>query len=567
MAFALVLAGAGALPAQTAQAASITVNGNGDTVAVDGICTLREAILNANANNQSGSTDCVAGAGADTISFNLGVSTTITLSGSQLPAITGPLAIDGGSPVSLTLNANNASGVFVISPGAQVTLTGMTVENGNAANGAIQNGGALHLNNTAVFNNVSQVGGGIYNIGMLRVMNSSIISNTGVNGGGGIYNFSGSVELVNSSVLSNTTTSASLDGGGGIFSRGSSVSTASVSITGSTIASNTAALRGGGIFNDIASELVIRNSTISGNSAVEGGGVYNSGMMAGMDVGYATIANNTASAGTGGVQLQAGSTSSLIGSIIAGNTGTTASDCSGADINSLGYNLIGSTTGCSITGTTGTNVTDVAALLGPLENNGGTTLTHLPQAGSPALDVIPFGLPVCNLAVTDQRGVVRPQGPGCDIGAVEAEFPGAALVVSKTVSPSLAIPNQVFTFTIVVRNTGGATASNVLISDTLPVSTSVAGAITFQPLGSNATDALVFGTDIAAGGSVTINIPVRLDAGVPAGTMLTNTVSVTSPSITGTVSASVSVPVAWQLFFPMIFKDAVFTSTVTTTVQ
>jgi hypothetical protein len=86
-------------------------------------------------------------------------------------------------------------------------------------------------------------------------------------------------------------------------------------------------------------------------------------------------------------------------------------------------------------------------------------------------------------------------------------------------------------------------------------------------LGSNATDALVFGTDIAAGGSVTINIPVRLDAGVPAGTMLTNTVSVTSPSITGTVSASVSVPVAWQLFFPMIFKDAVFTSTVTTTVQ
>jgi uncharacterized repeat protein (TIGR01451 family)/CSLREA domain-containing protein len=552
---ALALAGAVMLPAQAVQAANITVNGNGDTVAVDGVCTLREAILNANGNNQAGSADCVAGAGADSISFNLGASAVITLSGSQLPAVTGPLTIAGGSPLSLTLNANSASGVFLINPGAQVTLTGMTVENGNATNGAIQNGGALILSNATVFNNVSLAGGGIYNTGTLRVVNIRVISNTGTNGGGGIFNFSGLVELQNSSVTGNAASSASLNGGGGLFSVGSSVSPASVIIVNSTIASNTTALRGGGLFNDVASSLFIRNSTVSGNSATEGGGIYNGGTIAGMDVGYATIASNNASAGAGGVQSQAGSTSSLIGTIIAGNTGTTANDCSGADFNSLGYNLIGSTAGCTITGSISTNVTDVPALLGPLADNGGPTLTHLPLAGSPALDVIPFGLPVCNLAVTDQRGVVRPQGPACDMGAVEAAFPGAALVAAKTVSPAIAIPNQVFTFTIVVRNTGSATASNVLISDTLPMSTSVAGPISFQPLSAAAPQALVFGADIAAGAAVTIQIPAKLDAGVPAGTVLTNTVFVTSPSVTGTVSASVSLPVAQSIYLPMIFRD------------
>ena len=53
--------------AQSANAATITVNSLSDAIAGDGQCTLREAMTNANANNQSGSTDCVAGAGADVI--------------------------------------------------------------------------------------------------------------------------------------------------------------------------------------------------------------------------------------------------------------------------------------------------------------------------------------------------------------------------------------------------------------------------------------------------------------------------------------------------------------------
>lgn len=54
-------------------------------------------------------------------------------------------------------------------------------------------------------------------------------------------------------------------------------------------------------------------------------------------------------------------------------------------------------------------------LLGPLQDNSGFTLTQAPGPGSPAIDA---GDPT-NCSGVDQRGVARPQGPRCDIGAVE----------------------------------------------------------------------------------------------------------------------------------------------------
>lgn len=58
-------------------------------------------------------------------------------------------------------------------------------------------------------------------------------------------------------------------------------------------------------------------------------------------------------------------------------------------------------------------------LLGPLQDNGGSTHTHAPLEGSPAIDAIP--LEVECTVTEDQRGVARPQGEGCDIGAYEVE--------------------------------------------------------------------------------------------------------------------------------------------------
>jgi hypothetical protein len=53
--------------------------------------------------------------------------------------------------------------------------------------------------------------------------------------------------------------------------------------------------------------------------------------------------------------------------------------------------------------------------LGPLADNGGPTLTHALLAGSPAIDAADDG--IC--PATDQRGVTRPQGAACDVGAYE----------------------------------------------------------------------------------------------------------------------------------------------------
>jgi hypothetical protein len=113
------------------------------------------------------------------------------------------------------------------------------------------------------------------------------------------------------------------------------------------------------------------------------------------------------------------------GSIIAGNghpgSYGIGADIIGQDVISGGHNLIGDGTYSNWpVGVTGDQVgspdVPIDPLLGPLQNNGGRTATHALLPGSPALDT---GGPAC--AATDQRGVARPQGPACDIGAFEFE--------------------------------------------------------------------------------------------------------------------------------------------------
>jgi hypothetical protein len=110
----------------------------------------------------------------------------------------------------------------------------------------------------------------------------------------------------------------------------------------------------------------------------------------------------------------------LANSILAGNTAQAGPNCSGA-VSSDGHNLLGSDSLCS--GFTGTgDLTKQDPLLGPLGDNGGPTFTMALGTGSPAIDggddVVCEAPPVKGI---DQRGIVRPQGTHCDIGAFEAE--------------------------------------------------------------------------------------------------------------------------------------------------
>jgi hypothetical protein len=130
-----------------------------------------------------------------------------------------------------------------------------------------------------------------------------------------------------------------------------------------------------------------------------------------------TIAGNFAKAGVSGLYTGSGSAVHLFNTIIAGNRNAdgSAPDCAGS-FDSLDYNLIGNTNGCTITNLTSHNIYGVDPRLGALGDCGGPTPTMPPLSGSPAIDAgAPTGAPPI-----DQRGRARPFGESSDIGALES---------------------------------------------------------------------------------------------------------------------------------------------------
>ena len=249
------------------------------------------------------------------------------------------------------------------------------------------------------------MGGGIGNDPgtALTIINSKVSGNS-ANFGGGILN-NGRLTLSNSTVSSNTATG----GGGGIFND----RFGTLTVDGSTISDNVAAI-GGGVLNQTYMPITLTNSTVSGNSAAEGGGIFNGGT--------ATLTNSTVSRNAGGrgggIWNDTPGTLNLTSGIVANQT--SGGDCldNFSTIHSFGYNLDSDGT-CNLIGTG--DLPNTNPMLDPLAlNPPGTTQTQALRPGSPAIDHIPPGVNGCGTTVsTDQRGVSRPQGSGCDIGAYE----------------------------------------------------------------------------------------------------------------------------------------------------
>ena len=370
----------------------------------------------------------------DTILFDSSLEgQTISLTSGEL-LITKKLTISGPGANLLAISGNNLSRVIHIA--ATVTINGVTIKEGTAPDGGgifnnggsvtltnstiasntatatggggIVNfgGGSVALTNSTVASNTAPTGGGIFNQeGSITLANSTVASNTASTNGGGIYNvLDGSVTLTNSTIASNTAST----NGGGIFSIGLGNS---ITVTNSTVADNTGATNGGGIYNSNGS-VALTNSTVTGNTGVTiGGGILNNG--GSVTLTNSTVASNTAPTG-GGIFNQGGSIT--LANSIAANSLNSGNDCTGT-ITSQGFNLDSDNT-CNLTATG--DITSTNPLLGPLQDNGGATLTHALLDGSPAIDHIPNGTNGCGATITsDQRGAVRPHGPRCDIGAYE----------------------------------------------------------------------------------------------------------------------------------------------------
>jgi len=432
---------------QTAGAATLLVTDCSDGA---GSGTLRHTIASAAAN--------------DTVLIQAGTCSKITVSGTQIVPTVSPLTIQGPGSTQLTisggLDASPAQYHRVFASVGALSLTGMTIDEAKYTQtsfpigGCVYTGGNVTLNDVVMSNcfaepttgaTVNTRGGALYSRGSAVILNSKISGNiitaSSANKafGAGVYAKAGLIAKY--STISNNSALATNGYGGGAFVAGGDVT-----IVRSTIAHN-AAPRGGGLFVAAAGggagggDQVISYSTISNNTGSENGGlelhsvdasktvkILNSTISGNVVTGFqggagtyvptqvynSTIAFNRAGNSGFAVGLYSNQTIKMQSSIFANNTGIGQYDV-GTKLGVLSGsgNLINATTSAVPLGTISS-----CARLGPLANNGGTTMTHALLFNSAAIDQ---GNLNGGSLTSDQRLAARSVGGGVDIGSYERQ--------------------------------------------------------------------------------------------------------------------------------------------------
>ena len=348
-----------------ARAATFTVANLSDS----GPGSFRQAILDAN-----------AALGPDTITFAPGLTGRITLESPGDPNVTDELTIQGPGAGVITVSAGISGRVLIVSPGWPIRVSGLTFTGGSAAvGGAIVNAGTLTVSDMVFSGNSAGIGGAIANVqaGDLTVERSVLTANS-ANEGSAIHNVNGA-RILDSTFTENSGSAAV-------------VSTHLLTVVRSTFSGN---VFGGAIA--AARSFSVVNSTFVGNQGFAT--ISFSGPFPAAITG-STIVDNLGD----GIQISGPLT--LRNSIVANNAGL---NC-GFGITDGGGNLHWPFSICP--GTLADPLLDPAGLA----DNGGPTQTIALTAESPAIDAVPVPcLP------TDQRGVTRPQGAACDIGAFELE--------------------------------------------------------------------------------------------------------------------------------------------------
>lgn len=456
--------------------------------------------------------------------------------------VSGSVQIVGASAAQTIVNAAGIDRVFQIASGAQVTLQGLTIEGGQSTydcdgGWGVLNAGSLQLTADVVTNNVSSCGygGGVYNTGSLGATDTTFSHNV-VYQGGGLYNAAGASATIDTSTFEHN--GGNYGGGGGVDNLGT------LTLTNVTLSANSASTANGGAIEASGGSATIRSSTIASNTA-------------------------SGSGGGGGIRF-AGGSAWVLDTILAGNGG---GNCSGGAPTSGGYNIDdGTTCGLSVVG----DQTSTNPLLGSLGANGGPVDTMALLASSPAIDAGAR----CQ-AATDARGISRPQGAGCDIGAYEATPVASASGSSLSASPASVAADDATTSTITVtlrtstggpgvykyvtltQGSGGSTVTgSPALTDTSGVATFTVTDATAQTVVYTAKDttdggtvlsqtaSVAFGASSGTGGS-TASAPAAQPAvrvvgvqQVPAGQTASEPIDVydTGGALTGPLTLSITVP-------------------------
>jgi CSLREA domain-containing protein len=471
--FAVLSAGL-ALFAAPAFAATFNVNSTADaidcnpgdgiaeTVSGTGLCTLRAAIMEANAISAAYGMYV-----ADAIYLPAGTYTLTIAGGWEDASLTGDLDITddltivGSGQGTTIIDANSIDRVFeVIGATTSASLSGVTVTNGatsgdNPHGGGLRNVGVLSLTNCTFLGNTAggtfARGGGMANEGGTATLTGcTFTANESGHSGGGMSNYMGAATLTDCTFSSNrairqlggglysggtaTLLSCTFSGNVSLYSGGGMLGSGTFALTNCTFSANQTSLNGGAL--DASGTARLMNCTITGNVANKDGDTFGSGGGLYASSGYVQVGNT----------------------VIAGNTDNSPSgsmvhpDVSGVTgrFTSLGHNLIGDVTGSSdfIHGVNGDIVGTAAApidpLLGSLADNGGPTQTHALLPGSPALEAGDNALianpPFVGPPYYDQRGtgslrICDAEHDGTavvDIGAYEVQNTGAPIANSDS---------------------------------------------------------------------------------------------------------------------------------------
>lgn len=427
-------------------------------------------VLNLNDSGADSLRDCTskanAAAGADTISFNAGLSGTITLTTGEM-AISGPLTMIGPGSGLLTISGNNASRVFntqSAATGTAISISGLTFTNATASSfgGAILAADEILTFDGCVFTgNKSQTksGGavGMLGAGNLTARDCTFSNNVAATFAGAIV----VAGFANTTLLQRCTFSGNTAGSGGAMYIYDNLIMESCTLSGNSATTG----KGGAIYCNASGS--ITQSTLSGNSAATDGGAVSLFIHVASEslvIRNSTITNNSASTGSGGGVRRVSTIGSIAieSSIISGNTNASAPDISSSGTVTMKTSAVGSGTGFTKTDQGGNLAFQPHAnlKLGTLGDNGGPMLTHALFAGSPCLNV---GSNPASLT-TDQRGpgFARESG-AADIGAFEVQLPQ---VIAFEPNPTILPPGATgYEFKVTYGAADGIKASSIGFGD------------------------------------------------------------------------------------------------------
>ena len=365
----------------------------------------------------------------------------VTIRDSYAPLGGGAIFPVGSIDISDSTLANNKSGsgaaIHCAAAGAQIAIRRSVLQDNEVSNsdplqslgGAIYASGPLSITDTELARNKAGAGGAIFAALSATISNCSLhdnkVTNDYPNGNGGaLLVGTGAIVRVSDSVLRNNNGQA----GGALAVQPD----AQLTVTDCTVNNNNST-NGGALNNHGGTALV--STTLSSNNGAHGGGIDNFGLLTLVNVTVSgstgtyggalkneagsanlvnvTLARNSAAYGGGIYNVSANTQLELTNVLIASNPDSM--NCKFITPPSSAQFSLSSDDSCSF----GSGRDGVDPLLGPLANNGGKTLTFLPQESSPAIDggVAVFGV------TTDQRGVERPQRVTFDVGAVEVGPP------------------------------------------------------------------------------------------------------------------------------------------------